>query len=98
MRATIVVEDNIVLIEGEAMPVDCKALIADGIRAVQWYEVFGEVEYRTELDTKEKAFTRKGNEKITDFSPYQKYVDEWEVEKAKHDAALEAQKARQQSS
>jgi hypothetical protein len=66
MRATIVVSDNIVIEDGQPMKSDCSELAAQQISAVQWYGSEGEVEY---------AGHSKPNEKITDFSPYQVYVD-----------------------
>lgn len=97
MRATIVVDDNIVLVSGAAQRVDCSALIADNIHAIQWYDTFGEVEYRTTFvdapvldpETNEptgetvKRPHREPNLPITDFTPYQQYVDQWSVQAAK---------------
>lgn len=80
MRATIVVDDNIVLVDGKPQTVDCTPLVAEGKHAVQWYDSFGEVEFRS--DENPEA-TRKPNEKITDISPYQSYIDAWNVENQK---------------
>jgi hypothetical protein len=66
MRATIAVSDNIVVVDGVAMKSDCSELAAQQISAVQWYDTEGEVEY---------ARHAKPNEKITDFAPYQIYID-----------------------
>jgi hypothetical protein len=92
MRATIVVDDNIVLVDGKARTVDCSPLIKDGTHAVQWYDLFGEVEFRTEFDGDAKVMTRKPNETITDFSPYETYVEEWRIENAKQELVEAAQK------
>jgi hypothetical protein len=78
MRATIVVDDNTVIIGGTPHRVDCSPLIADGIHAVQWYETAGEEEFRTDPET-----GRPPNNKITDFAPYQPYVDLWNAAEAK---------------
>jgi hypothetical protein len=40
---------------------------------VQWYGTVGEVEFKTDYI----ANTRKHNERIDDFTPYQKFVDAW---------------------
>jgi hypothetical protein len=79
MRATIVADDGIVIVDGKPHTVDCSPLIEDGNHAVQWSDSFGEVEYRTDPETGNRA----PNERITDFSPYQPYVDLWEAEEAK---------------
>jgi hypothetical protein len=81
MRATIVVDDNVVLIDGEAETVDCSALVAENVHAVQWYGTWGEVEHRTVINDEAKAFSRQPNEVIDDLSPYQQYLDAWQVEK-----------------
>jgi hypothetical protein len=71
MRVTLIVEDNRVSVEGQSETVDCSSL-AD-IHVVQWYGTSGEIEFlRTE--------PLKMNEQITDFAPYQKFVDAWTVE------------------
>jgi dipeptidase len=80
MRVTIAVEDNIVMVDREARKVDCSPLLADGVHAVQWYdEDVGELEFRTMIDKTKQIKTRKPNEIITDFSPYQPYVDLWQT-------------------
>ena len=66
MRAAIIVSDNIVVVDGQPMKSDCSELAAQQISAVQWYGSEGEIEYAGHIQP---------NEKITDFSPYQIYVD-----------------------
>ena len=87
MRVTIVADDDMVLVDGKPQTVDCKPLVAEGKHAVQWYGAFGEVEFRSEIDAGKREVTRKANEKITDIAPYQSYVDAWNVENAKQEAA-----------
>ena len=79
MRATIIVDDNTVYVDGKYRSVDCSPLIADGTHAVQWYEDIGELEFRT-VDN-----VRPPNRQITDFSPYQPYIELWQVENAKQE-------------
>jgi hypothetical protein len=92
MRATIVVDDNIVLVGGVAQKVDCSPLIAQNIHAVQWYDTVGEEEFRADPETGARA----PNNKIADFSPYQPYVDLWNAKaaKAKINPALNTMKAK----
>jgi hypothetical protein len=66
MRATIAVSDNLVAVDGVTMKSDCSELAAQQVSAVQWYDTEGEVEYARHV---------KPNEKITDFGPYQIYID-----------------------
>lgn len=94
MRATIVADDNIVLVDGKPQTVDCQQLVTEGKHAVQWYSTFGEVEFRNELDAATQEVTRKANEKITDFAPYQSYVDAWNVENTKQEAAKKQAEAK----
>jgi hypothetical protein len=79
MRVTIVAEDNIVIVEGQAESVDLSSSLDEEIHAVQWYGTVGEVEYKHDYIEN----TRKPNERITDFTPYQKFVDLWIVEAQK---------------
>lgn len=79
MRVTIIVEENRVNVEGFSHTVDCSQLSTEGIHVVQWYGSAGEIEYWNAPG----ATNIKGNVAIEDFSPYQKFVDAWEVE-AKH--------------
>lgn len=79
MRITIVVDDNMVIVQGHGETVDCAALIPQGIHAVQWFDCWGEIEYSTDLETSE----RKPNARITDFSPFQFLADAWEIEAKK---------------
>jgi hypothetical protein len=91
MHVTIVVEDNIVIVDGKWRKVDCSPLFKDGIRAVQWHEALGEIEFRTEFDAENKMLARQPNETITKFSPYQSYVDQWKIENAKQELIDAAQ-------
>lgn len=79
MRITIVVDDNVVMIEGQAETVDCSSLLPQDVHVIQWYGTHGEVEYATDIQTGH----RKGNDKITDITPYQYLVDAWTVEAKK---------------
>jgi hypothetical protein len=79
MRATIIVVDNIVLLDGQPQTVDCSELITDGVHAVQWYGAQGETEFATTFDNVSMTYNRKPNELFTDFTPYQKYIAAWEV-------------------
>jgi hypothetical protein len=78
MRVVIVPEDNRVSVEGFSETVDISTLDED-IHVVQWYGTVGEVEYKHDYVQNTKA----PNVRITDFTPYQKYVDAWMVEARK---------------
>jgi hypothetical protein len=64
----------VVLVGGIAQKIDCSELVAEGIHAIQWYNDRGEIEFINTFGTAIKA-----NELFDDFTPYQKYVDQWEV-------------------
>jgi hypothetical protein len=78
MRVVIVAEDSRVSVEGQSEKVDLSTLDED-IHVIQWYGTVGEVEYKNDY----VANTKKRNDRITDFAPYQKYVDAWMVEAQK---------------
>jgi hypothetical protein len=79
MRAIIIVDDNLMLIDGVAQKIDCSPLLAQNIHAVQWSDTFGEEEFRVDPETGH----REPNNRITDFSPYQPYIDQWQAALAK---------------
>lgn len=66
MRVTIVVPDNLILIDGRPATADLSTLAAQGIHAVQWYDNHGEVEF---------IGHEKPNERIESLEPFQIYVD-----------------------
>ena len=70
MRVTIIASESRVGVDGEFRVVDLTGL-AMTIHAVQWDSVLreGEIEYRRPDPP--------GNEKITDFSRFQVFVDRW---------------------
>jgi hypothetical protein len=72
MRVTIIAEENRVNVEGQSKTVDLSTL-AEDVHVIQWYGTVGEVEFKTDYI----ANTRKANERIVDFAPYQKFVDAW---------------------
>jgi hypothetical protein len=78
MRVVIIAEDNRVSVEGFSETVDLSTLDED-IHVVQWYGTVGEVEFKHDYIANTKA----PNVRITDFAPYQKYVDAWMVEAQK---------------
>jgi hypothetical protein len=67
MRVTIIAKDDLIFIEHLTNKADCSALVASNIAIVQWYDDdTGTVEYSDATPIAP----------ITDFSPYQSYVDE----------------------
>lgn len=75
-KVTIVREDNMVYLDGKPRQIDCSALPAD-VHAVQWDGAGGEVEYATMRCSACGGVSRKPNERISDLSPYQAFVDAW---------------------
>lgn len=86
MRLVIIKDDNTVIVDGERHQVDCTALPA-AFHALQWDGNSGEVEHQATRCEHCGARTKKGNETISDLSPYQPYVDEWKRVKATADEA-----------
>src|SRR5215831_6126452 len=82
MRVTIVADDSAVYVGGKALTVDLSDL-DPAIHAVQWCETWGEIEYRYAAADNLK----KPNERISDISQFQVFVDRWNFEAAKQAAA-----------
>lgn len=90
MRVAIIREDNAVNVDGVRYAVDCSTLPAD-VHAVQWNGVSGEVEYSLVGCDHCGGRSKKPNEFIKDFSPYDGYVHAWAAAKI---AAEEAEAAK----
>tara|TARA_R110002020_G_scaffold172416_1_gene362778 strand:+ start:1639 stop:1890 length:252 start_codon:yes stop_codon:yes gene_type:complete len=72
MRVTIVKQDETVTKDGVShIEIDMSDL-PNNVHAIQWYDTVGDVEY---IDETQSEIVHIRNEEITDFSPYQKYVD-----------------------
>jgi len=93
-RVSIIADDNMVAVDGVGRSVDTSALVTAGTHAVQWHETYGEVEFKSTVDVETGIVACKPNEFITDFAPYQPYVDAWEIENAKAVAKEVAVKAK----
>jgi hypothetical protein len=78
MRVVIIADDGRVSVEGQSEFVDLSTLDED-INVIQWYGANGEVEYKHDYVKN----SREPNLSITDFAPYQKFVDAWMVEAQK---------------
>jgi hypothetical protein len=85
MRLTIVVDDKNVGVDGVFYNVSNFPQIEETIHAVQWYDNYGEVEYKTRFES--GALVKPANLLITDVTPYQAFVDIWNV---LHEEALTA--------
>ena len=76
MRLTIVKDDNLVIIDQHPIQFDLTPLLLpDNFHALQWYEDHGEEEFNDGT----------ANQAITDISPYQPIIDEYERLKAIED-------------
>jgi hypothetical protein len=61
MRVSIAAHDNLITVDGVTKTVNCSALIAAEISAIQWYNDHGEIEF---------IGHKKINERITNFDKY----------------------------
>jgi hypothetical protein len=86
MQATLVIEDNAVIVDRKPSlgKVDLSDLAKLEIHAIQWYDDWGEIEYVSDL----KNNTRKPNLRIDDFSPYMNYVEQALVHIAEEEKAI----------
>lgn len=71
MRLTIISDDKTVIIDGVYKHLE-NLVIDANIHAVQWYDTWGEIEYRSTRDGKPQ------NEVIEDISPFQNIIDLWQ--------------------
>lgn len=88
MKVTIIREDNTVYVDGKPHQVDCSGLPTN-FHALQWDGVAGEVEYAAVRCSHCLAVSKKPNEVMADLSPYQAYIDAWQVAEAAALAAAE---------
>jgi hypothetical protein len=72
MRATIVRDDNTVLVDGKAKAVDCSSMSPD-IRVVQWYDTHGSVEYVNLPGIQPDEY--KANQPIDSMAEFQEILD-----------------------
>jgi hypothetical protein len=75
MRITIIPNDGFVSIDGEGYSDLDLSFMDDNIHALQWYDNEGEIERK---DNRGRVVA---NEEITDITPYQPALDEWQVAK-----------------
>jgi len=73
MRVTIIVPDDMVIVDGRPIPVDCSEL-NQNIRVVQWYDDHGEIEFD---NAPGRNFRRNG--RINDLSDFKSIVDTWQA-------------------
>jgi len=75
MRITIIPNDGFVSVDGEGYGELDLSFMDSSIHALQWYETEGEIERK---DNRGRVVV---NEEITDITPYQQALDEWQVAK-----------------
>ncbi|MGY3615650.1 hypothetical protein [Bradyrhizobium sp. USDA 10063] len=80
MRVAINAVDDMMFVGQEPHTVDCVRLRAEKIDAVQWHDDWGEIEFAT--DWKAVPQYRPPNERITDFSKFMPYIEQWRKQKA----------------
>jgi hypothetical protein len=77
MRVTIIADDAAVYVDGLALwPIDLTGLSSD-IHAVQWYDTWGEIEYRSDANGQ-----RPPNERIDDVTAFLPFVNRYNTAKA----------------
>ena len=69
MKFTLIPDDRMVYVNGDARKLDDDIKLPHDIHAVQWYDTWGEIEYKPD----HKGNLRP-NEKFTDFSRFQHHV------------------------
>lgn len=93
MRLTIVKDDNAVNIDGVRRTVDLNDL-PESFHVLQSNGDVHELEHRMTVCTHCNTRSKKMNEFVRDFAPYQKYIDAWHVEDARVKAEEKAEAER----
>lgn len=85
MRLTIISDDQLIGKDGVNYNALDMTQLASNIHAVQWYDTWGEVEYKPVIANGQKTIPQ--NTIIDSIGDYQWAIDAWQVA---HDAALAA--------
>jgi hypothetical protein len=73
MTLTIINPDNLVIIDGRGLPIDCSLLMPNSsIRVVQWDGAKGHIEYYNSIDKPYKP-----NTPLTSINQFQPVIDAW---------------------
>jgi hypothetical protein len=86
MRVSVVIDDNFVAIDGRGFVVDCSMLDRE-LHAIQWYDDFGEIEFRSRWIKEEKRWDRRPNLHFDNFDEYAGLVHAWITEREADDRA-----------
>lgn len=78
MRLTVIPYDKLVIKDGEGYNVDNLDYLDSNINAIQWYDDKGEIEYDDGTE----------NLSITDISPYNQCLTDWDTAKAKYEEQI----------
>ncbi len=73
MKLTVIAPDKVVIKDGEAYPIEDLSYLDANIHAIQWQDTTGEIEYKDATP----------NLIISDITPYNKCVTDWEAVKTK---------------
>lgn len=92
MKLTIIPDDGRVSVDGYYFDGLDMSNLDNTIHAVQWYDTWGEVEFKTQLIGSQKV--KPENQLIDSVEPYQWAIDLWSVAKAEEDAFLAAEEDR----
>ena len=73
MRATVLVSDNLVIVDGRPLPIDCSA-IDPNVRVMHWWDTHGEVEFHNEPGVE---FKRNG--KLDSLTEFRDAIEAWQT-------------------
>lgn len=83
MRLSIIADDKAVCINGVCYGGLDLNLLPTNIHAVQWYETFGEIEFKSVLENNQ--IIKPQNEVITDITPFMFVEPLWQAAKATYE-------------
>jgi len=81
MKISIIVPDKMVVVDGIGFSIEDMSFIDSSIHAIQWKDTKGHVEF-----VEDENGIKPLNNLITDLSPYQPAVNQWQVKKDEWDA------------
>lgn len=86
MRITVIADDKSISIDGETYDKISMPELPSNIHAIQWYDTFGEIEFKTEVQG--NKFIKPENQIITDLNSYSWIAEKHAIAKQSYEESL----------